>query len=123
MTDVDKYKKWTEEAMLNLQAGDSFTEMLAFWVIIVSTYNDNIISRVGYGDSWKVEVHHSSEAFRAKYAYGSIPGYSVWMINQTKSPPVGGRVDLLRSYLNVEDHPYLTDFERATIREVIIHDN
>jgi hypothetical protein len=89
----------TERAFTHPEAGDAFEEMLSFWVIVVDVADDGIIHVVEHGGpgelprDGRLRRFPTGDAFRAAYAYGSIPGYSV---SWAKTVDVTGWLDVLQ---------------------------
>jgi hypothetical protein len=76
----------TREAFNDPQPGDQFTEMFAFYVFVLRR-DGNLVTFLEASagqtvpNDGKVFVQTLSD-FKAKYAYGSIPNYSIDLINR-----------------------------------------
>lgn len=73
-------KALTAEAFADPQAGDEFTEMYSFWVVVVAVEPAGrvaVLTTPGgrmLPDDGELIVYESHEAYRTAYAYPSIPG-------------------------------------------------
>jgi hypothetical protein len=83
----------TDKAMRNPKAGDRFHEFFSYWVIVLSAEPDGGAVRalefLGEHGNYRVLECRTAEAFRQKFAYGSIPGYSVHYSDSTGKMPLG----------------------------------
>lgn len=78
---VEEYKQATADAFADPQPGDIFEEFLSFWVQVLHRDGDTVQWREG--DRHAIESQTGKRfggtvaEFGAKFAYGTIPGYSV----------------------------------------------
>ena len=83
MFDSKKAQAETAEAMNDPQPGDRFTEMLAFYVYVLEREGNQVTFMecnppCELPKDGKIGICSVSE-FSRRYAYGSIPGYSVYL--------------------------------------------
>ena len=81
MTENDWSELATEWAFKNPKVGDRFHEMYSFWVYVVAVRGNwvGIMEAAGPCElpkDGKVSFM-TKDDFREKYAYGTIPGYSI----------------------------------------------
>lgn len=74
MTFPDPDKIPTDAHMADPRPGDRFTEMYCYWVEVIGRKGDLVVWRRARENEILVT---SSNEFRHKHAYGSIPGYWV----------------------------------------------
>ncbi len=68
----------TAERFADPRVGDWFTEMCAFWMYVEVVNPEYVIVRERDGDRLGApRLFPTHDAFRAAYAYGTIPGYWV----------------------------------------------
>ena len=79
-------KEETEEAFQRPRAGDRFTEMYAFWVYVLRVH-DGVVTIMEANPPCELPRDGkvcalTIYAFRQRYAYKSIPGYSVRLVDR-----------------------------------------
>lgn len=73
----------TAEAFDDPQPGDRFHEMVSFWMYVLAVDDDGRVHTLcasppcNVPDDGRIEVFDNAEDYRAFWAYGSIPGYTV----------------------------------------------
>lgn len=81
--DHNAMKELTRRAMANPEVGDTFSEMLSYWVHVVK----RTPRRVGYFETLKGEWKYrcvSPETFEKRFRYDTIPGYWIsFMFNRS----------------------------------------
>jgi hypothetical protein len=78
----DERKQQTDEHLTNPQVGDRFTEMFAFWVVVISVEPGEIKVLEFRSDKTVTGVIFAdSKELRKKYAYGGRPGYWIDYMN------------------------------------------
>jgi hypothetical protein len=60
---------------MSFEPGDTFSEMLSFWVVIISNKSGFIKTLEGSSGGLKLVTYQSSEEFKNKYQYKNIDGY------------------------------------------------
>jgi hypothetical protein len=77
MTGYDEAKRLTDERMRDPRPGDRFHEMCTFYVKVIAREGDFVVSQEAMPRGWAAPRLDTLEEFRARFAYGSIPGYWV----------------------------------------------
>ena len=82
----DQLEQLTAEHMDDPKVGDMFHEMYSFWVKVNGRMGDKVFTREGNSrldSQWEGTV----DEFKKRFAYGSIPGYSVSLYTKPATPP------------------------------------
>lgn len=85
MNDKRSRSEITIEKMSRPRPGYMFTEWFAFYMNVVYVSDDRVVveeysAPCEIPTDRKLKRFHSLEEFQKAYAYGSIPGYSVWYV-------------------------------------------
>lgn len=86
MFEFDEVDRKTNEAMLEPQVGDRFTEMYTFWVYVVFKSGNFIATLEGnppitFPDEGKLKTYTPDE-FRGRFAYGTKAGCWVRLVDR-----------------------------------------
>jgi hypothetical protein len=57
--------------------GDTFSEMLSFWIVVISNQDGMIKTLEGNSDGLKLVTYESPENFHNKCSYKNIDGYCI----------------------------------------------
>lgn len=87
MLDLGYAKSGTDEAFAEPQVGDRFHEMYSFWMYVVHMDGEYVVAMEAsppctVPDDGRLRRFASHDAFRAAYAYGTIPGYWVQLADR-----------------------------------------
>jgi hypothetical protein len=83
---------------MTFEDGDTFSEMLSFWIVIISNKNGVIKTLEGNSGGLKLVTYQSAEDFKNKCSYKNIDGYWLeFMSNNQKK-----KSDFLEYYFNQE---------------------
>lgn len=81
--DLAESDRLTAAAFDDPQPGDRFHEMCSFWMYVVAVEPDGRVAVLTASPpctlprDGKLKIHPSRDAYRAHWAYGSIPGYAI----------------------------------------------
>lgn len=90
MLNWDELQQLTNDHMANPQVGDMFQEMYSFWVKVVERSNDQVKTLEG-NDTLIKQWSGTVEEFQKRFAYGSIPGYSLSLYVAARTQPEGSQ--------------------------------
>jgi hypothetical protein len=85
--------------------GDTFSEMLSFWIVIISIQNGMIKTLEGNSGGLKLVTYQSPEEFKSKCQYKHIDGY--WIEFMSNNPQK--KSDFIEYYF---------DQEKMTVEEI-----
>ena len=78
--------------------GDTFSEMLSFWIVVISNQNGMIKTLEGNSGGLKLVTYESPENFHNKCSYKNIDGY--WIEFMSNNPQ--NKSDFIEYYFNQE---------------------
>jgi hypothetical protein len=64
---------------MSFNQGDTFSEMLSYWIVVISNYKGQIKTLEGTSNELKLVNYESSESFRDKCSYKHNTGQGYWI--------------------------------------------
>lgn len=81
-SDWKERKQWTDEIFNDPQPGDELSEMFSYWLFIIARSGDEVTVIEAWGPTDDIvrdfpQRKTTVSELRKKYAYGTMPGYSL----------------------------------------------